>query len=501
MSKSRPQRSASKRKAEDGALAEPLANKSISSDHTKASKKARVSADPPSEEALFKIRHAAEFDGESARGEGGSWVQVKQEPKDDDAITASPRRVTRSSVRAATITPCRTKIPSAANTPEKAIATTIPGDVTDQDSIFVAILSQGLWSLKMTESAIENLSQRARQRAANGQLFDVAYVRSIIDRLDQTGIESTRRSHVVDLLQTTLRSSLGHWSSCINSVGIKSQLPQILPGSQTATIQGVEENATTTPSQSRLLYVDVSPATHENPFNRQDSQSDRSESTSIRDSGQDDTGSESEYVEHKGPSHTKSRTVQNSTENPTPSAATDHDKTATNVQLYGTRLPKAAFDVLVRCIIFAWAAAHHPGDTPANIREFSRPRWRKVPWEQKCAWQKLHEERGDPAVDELRRGLQLLTSQNLLRIFVPSDRLPAALLRCQQYSSKPCDPMLLESQLAQQDHSDKSSHHDVPDRRCLKTETSSDAERLALSEPLSSSKYLDVIVLHDFCMD
>lgn len=481
-----------KRKAEDDGAAAQSSSKKTSASHGKKSKSQQSPAGP-SEEALFKIRHAAEFDGESIQGEPDGRIQVKQEPDDDCLTTVSPRRTTRSSARLAKDTPCDTKLtPTACDTGQVSKPTATRDDA-NQETVFVAILSQASckWDLRMTESAIENLSRRARQRAANGQLFDVAYVRSIIDRLDRAGIEDARRSHVVTLLQTRLRHSLGYWSSCINFVGVRMQMPLTLPDSRTVTSPRSEQNASTIPNSSKMLYVDVSPPHPETPASARSSHASFACSESASDSAREstDSGSESEYVEHKrtGPAKAKYQVVQASTENQTPSTAIDYDKTKTNVQLYGTRFPKAAFDVLVRCIIFAWAAAPHPGDTPANIREYARPRWRKVPWEQKCAWQKLHEERGDPAVDELHKGLQLVLSQDLLKAFVPGDRLPAALARCQQHTS----------QVAPNFQFGQSGKHDMPlkvlspqqtNKRCSTIENSSDAKSLTRSGP-SSSEY------------
>jgi hypothetical protein len=65
-----------------------------------------------------------------------------------------------------------------------------PHEAVDQEGIFVAILSQGSWDLNMTKPATENLSERARQVAAHGQVFDVEYVNRIVERLDRTGIEA-----------------------------------------------------------------------------------------------------------------------------------------------------------------------------------------------------------------------------------------------------------------------------------------------------------------------
>lgn len=436
---SKSQRAVHKRKAEtDVAADQQSSRKQSSADHGKRRKAGKTSA-TSSEEALFKIRHATEFDDESASDKSDNRIQVKQEPEDDCSVAVTPRRVTRSSARAATETPSNTRIKSAAVTPRKLSKTTSSRDDTDQDDIFVAILSQSSWDLKMTESAVENLSQRARQTATNGQLFDMAYVDSIITRLDRTGIEPVRRSQVVGLLQEFLRHSLSDWDSCIDQVGSRIQITSALPDPSLATNRPSESRAVPTPKpgSSQMLYVDVSPVKR-GAFDSQEPQEndDSSNSTSDSDSQDSENCSESDYHEHKRKSSTKAPTVRTPLANPGSSTTVDYDKITTNVRLYGTRYPKSAFDMLARCIIFAWAAAPHPGDTPTNTREYTLLRWRKVSGEQKCAWQKLFEERGDPSIDVFQKSLQLLLSQDLLKVFVPENRLNAALLHCQRHQTQ-----------------------------------------------------------------
>jgi hypothetical protein len=106
------------------------------------------------------------------------------------------------------------------------------------------------------------------------------------------------------------------------------------------------------------------------------------------------------------------------------------------MRIYGTRQPKTAFDILARCTISAWAAAPHPDDTSTKIREYALLRWRKVPWDQKSVWQKLHEDRHDPATDVAYIGRCLLLSQDLSRAMVPENLLEATRLYCQQPQEK-----------------------------------------------------------------
>lgn len=489
MSNPRPQRSAGKRKAGEDATAEQPTGKRIFAGHGRVCRRV---ADPAilSDEALFKIKHAAEFEGESAKEGPVDRIQVKQEPKDDDNITISPRRVTRSSTRRLTTdTPCRTKPTSNAVTAAEDVKTTSPCDDADQESIFVAILSQSIWGPKMTESAVDNLAHRARQAAANGALFDVAYVDSIIKRLDRTPVDSGRRSQVIELLREGLRRSLVQWSSRIDQVGSKTPPLSTLPDHRLATSQPSKPIAAQTPepTSSKMLYVDVSPlkvTTAQSPRSQPSNGS--YDSTSDSETEDSDDRSESEYRDHKREAPTENRGVRTSLADLGSSTVVDYDKIATNVRLYGTRYPKSAFDMLARCIIFAWAAAPHPDDTSINTREYALLRWRKVSGEQKCAWQKLFEERGDPASDDFQKSLQLLLSQDLLKLFVPENRLQAALLRCREQQPRPSAPVIVSEQPHGQATPAKTSYLSELDNNCTNKEVRARMGSFARREPFSS---------------
>jgi hypothetical protein len=307
-----------------------------------------------------------------------------------------------------------------------------PHEAVDQEGIFVAILSQGSWDLNMTKPATENLSERARQVAAHGQVFDVEYVNRIVERLDRTGIEAVRRSQVVNLLKDELRQTLAYWQSCIDQVGNDPQLPpKLLAGSATKVAEATRAPSS---SSSKLLQVDVSKQNSGTirKLRHLQSSNDSSDTTSDSDSADDHAASESEYVHPRSDKLTGDRTLQPLASNSGPSTTIDWNKAATNMRIYGTRQPKTAFDILARCTISAWAAAPHPDDTSTKVREYALLRWRKVPWDQKSVWQKLHEDRHDLATDVAYTGRCLLLSQDLLKAMVPGNRLQAAKLYCQQ---------------------------------------------------------------------
>jgi hypothetical protein len=368
-----------KRKA-DADVAEQLAYKRPS---TKASLKQKE-PEPVSglsEEALFRIRHAAEFDDESVVAGNNNLVQVKEEQQDDDLLPRSPSRPTDT-----TGSPYRAR-----STPTVAASRAISDSdglrsEVDQESIFVAILSQGSWDLRMTESAIENLSHRAREQAAQGQVFDVTYVNGIIERLDRMGVEASRRSQVVTPLQNGLRKSLTHWQSCVDQDGSKSPPPPTPLDVHATAFQAIDRGITSTPSSSKTKTrkVETSSKKSDNPAEprKSPSVSDTSDSVSDSDSTVHDGASESE-VDQRSKAYTKVRKAQ-------PSGSIRRSskplKSLPNVRLYGTSRPKTAFDIFARCTISAWAIVPGPDDDSIKIREHAKVKWLKVPVEQKIAW-------------------------------------------------------------------------------------------------------------------
>lgn len=385
----------------------------------------RINAPDPasgqSEEVLFRIRHAAEFDTESTGKDNGNQVQVKQEQQDEYTPAVSRMRL-----RSATVTPHRTRPTSSRRTPQTENAPSDLHGIADQESMLIAILCQESWGLKMTKVAVEDLLQRAQQVASAGHFFDVGYVDSIIGRLDSSSIETRRRSQVIKLLQEKLRQPLEEWFSRMDQVGRE---PQPLPHQFASTTHPAAPALTSIPSSSRMAYVDLGCDGSDKAANSRASQRNYDSTDSTSDSDQAGDGeSESEYFDHEP----RARTVQPVATKSGPSAAVDWNKSATNLRVYGTICPKAAFDIFARCTISAWAAAPHPDDTATKIREYAKIRWRKVPWEQKSAWQKLFEDRYDPATDLSYTGRRLLLSQDLLKGVVPENRLNAARLHCQQ---------------------------------------------------------------------
>jgi hypothetical protein len=109
-SKSKQQRTPSKRKAND----DPTKDEHVRKRPNVEPESNVDVANGRSEEALFKIRYAAEFDTDLV--EDNNQVQVKQEQQDDEILLGSPMRL-RSATRTPRCTPRRTKLISVALRP------------------------------------------------------------------------------------------------------------------------------------------------------------------------------------------------------------------------------------------------------------------------------------------------------------------------------------------------------------------------------------------------
>lgn len=138
-----------------------------------------------SEEALFKIRYAAEFDDESVRSIG-CQANVKHEQQDlDDTASESVQLVSTVPASPSDHAP----LPPAIASFQDANSAR---DGVHQENVFVAILSQGSWDIKMTQMAVDDLARRAQQNAPPGHLFDQAYINGLIRLLDTTGVDAER---------------------------------------------------------------------------------------------------------------------------------------------------------------------------------------------------------------------------------------------------------------------------------------------------------------------
>jgi hypothetical protein len=383
-----------------------------------------------SKEALFMARHAAEFDSHSVGQERGSQVQVKQERQRSDGFT--PARTESARVQH-TIPPGSTSPLVIVPTPRNAI---VVGNDADQDDVIVAILSQDTWDDKMRKMTVDNLSDRAKHRTSGGHLFDAGYLNQLLDRLDNAGINAERRSEVVGQLQSVFRQLLSHWNACVDRIGRSGSHNALPYNLLNETIRSTPPSKTTTPNPLRLLDSDTNAESVDIPITRESSSSptDDQDSWGVGREDQNDCGGTTSQRISLPADATETLSVPSSTNVP---LIPRGEKSIHNKRIYGTVCPKATFDVFARSVIAAWAAAPSPEDNPTRIRQYAKPPWQgHVTLDQKEEWHRIYEARKDPFIDVTAMGAALLLSQSLLAKVVPSDRLAAAKLFCQQHQGR-----------------------------------------------------------------
>lgn len=203
-----------------------------------------------SKEALFKIRHAAEFDDESVR-DSGDLASVKHEQEDlDDTAMELVQSV--STVHAGS--------PDLAPLPLTMTPTQVANSARDdihQEDIFVAILSQGSWDARMTQIAVDDLARRAQQNTTPGHIFNQTYVGGLIRLLDTKGVGVERRSQIISMLRTSLREPLAQWRLLIDREGSRSPPPTQHFDAGARSFETDSQGSGPGPSTSKLLYVDV----------------------------------------------------------------------------------------------------------------------------------------------------------------------------------------------------------------------------------------------------
>ena len=401
--------------------------------------KEHQSTDDQSEEALFKIRYAAEFDGESVT-EIGDQTKVKQEEyqhSTGDTIDASQSTLSIAGERPGHETSPRRP----ATKPDKAIT-----DRVDHEDIMVTILSQTFWDKKMTQATIKTLAGRAQHEASPGNLFNLTYIDELLTRLDMSGIEAGRRSQIVTLLQHELYELLRQWRSSIRQVGgSECSIPPNIDASAVSQdpagpVQGVVS------SSSRLLCANA--RRHDeggSPRHPMQQQQDTTSRSNNDEANSDDSGSEDDQNASGHEKSTTHRAIERQHSSsfllaPGSSNMTHTTKSKDNLRVYGTLRPKAPFDIFARCVISAWALAPEQADEPFKIRAHARSKWKKVVvrhTEQRAGWQKLYEARHKPGIDVSALGHRLFLFQNLLQHVIPSERLRAISTRLQGSTSGP----------------------------------------------------------------
>ena len=295
---------------------------------------------------MFKIRHAEEFDTSSAQEVSSGQVMVKREHQNGDSSASAY-------TQPVVVIPASPSVhalhPADLETPQRAVTVQ---DEADHEDVFVAILSQASWDIKMTEMTMSSLSERTERCAGGGRLFDMEYLDTLFKRLDSTGIDAERRTQVVALLQKVFIDWLSHWRACIEQIGNTSSA-RILPYNLIAEAgRSMLSSTATTPSRTQLLNVDDTADLTHSRGAREGSDS------TCNDSGAQDASEErqggSEYSTAGSDDLTIS-TTENSfaTSSKHPSMVPRGERAVDNKRVYGTVCPKAPFDVFARAVIAA----------------------------------------------------------------------------------------------------------------------------------------------------
>jgi hypothetical protein len=169
-----------------------------------------------SQEELFKLRNAAEFDDCNTETLSKE-AQVKDEP------TGSPSRPTCGTQSLATSHNVAAPGPrNLRSSPATSTAHAVSGaaftDVNDRDNVLDTLLSQ-TFNPKMTKYVIEQILQDAQNSAGRGNEFGIAYIEAQIQRLQKKGTTPSRLAEVIELFQRGLRDLSNKFHSRISSVG------------------------------------------------------------------------------------------------------------------------------------------------------------------------------------------------------------------------------------------------------------------------------------------
>lgn len=175
------------------------------------------------------------------------------------------------------------------------------------------------------------------------------------------------------MLRASLHEPLADWKVRIDRVGSRSPPPSPHAGAGARLCELDSSGSGPVPSSSRLLYVDVGQPVADDNTTAWDTslhQSVSRSSSEDRSAEDEETGSQ-----HATP---QSRTLSRPQASPlfssaiAPSRAANTTKSTNNLRVYGTRRPKAHFDIFSRCVISAWALAPKPEDDSVKIRTYAR---------------------------------------------------------------------------------------------------------------------------------
>lgn len=413
-----------KRKAADDHQSSTRRMKRRLNDHPGVGEKEHQGAGAQLGEALFKIRHAAEFDDKSVTDIGGQ-KNVKQEEQQLDngnAAEASQSAIYMTGSR----TNHGTSLPRPATKPDSAFT-----DRVDQEDILVTILSQTTWDTKMTQATVKSLAERAQQKASPGNLSDATYIDGLLTRLDMSGIQTGRRTEIVAMLQGALHELLGRWKTCIRRVGDTENFtsPNVDARAKSQGFTGPDHGLV--PGSSRLMYVDAR--------RRDEGEAARSLSTACSRLAQhlDQTTMkptamrlEARMTKTRVGKARPPRTVSSSHE------VIHHCCRRQAHQRWPTRQsPRTTYDstglsALKRHLTSLQNVSFQPGPWHRSLQmDLKKVVGRHS--ERRAGWQKLYEARHDPDIDVSALGHRLFLSQDLLQHVIPRERLQVVGTRLQ----------------------------------------------------------------------
>jgi hypothetical protein len=171
---------------------------------------------PLSEEELFKLRNAAEFDVPSKQ------VEVKDEPTDTLAQSSNTTRLP--AVRhgpGTAVALCGRS--SQAMSSAHAASSQESTNTNDREAVLDTLLFQ-TFTPEMTQHVVQQILQDDQDSACRGNEFGIAYIEARIERLQRRGNPPSRLAEVIQLFQQGLRDLSNRFRSRINSVGGNSVL-------------------------------------------------------------------------------------------------------------------------------------------------------------------------------------------------------------------------------------------------------------------------------------
>ena len=217
MTRSHPRHRTLKRGAEEDRLDSPKTRRSKRRATGAGQSSARSGTTTAlSQEELFKLRNAAEFDDYNTEALSKE-VEVKDEPTDTPSRPANCTQSLATRRDAATMVRREVR-PS----PTTSSAYVVPGaavtDASDRDSILDTLLSQ-TFNPEMTHYVVRQILQDAQDYAGRGNEFGIAHIEAQIERLQRKGTPPSRLAEVVKLFQQGLRDLSNKFRSRISTVG------------------------------------------------------------------------------------------------------------------------------------------------------------------------------------------------------------------------------------------------------------------------------------------